>query len=161
MTLGQKIKAIRVQKKITQSALAKDQITRNMLSAIENDKAQPSLSTLVYIAKCLGVPPEYLLSDKDDLAFYIKRDKIDSIRFAYQTQKYKYWKHRVWCTPPHQSPAVTASPQGEALVLPRQQVKLELDEEVERHDNTFFTTRGFSIFMLSFQEQCRILRNIL
>ena len=90
MTLGQKIKAIRVQKKITQSALAKDQITRNMLSAIENDKAQPSLSTLVYIAKCLGVPPEYLLSDKDDLAFYIKRDKIDSIRFAYQTQKYKY-----------------------------------------------------------------------
>ena len=90
MTLGQKIKSIRLQKKITQSELARDQITRNMLSAIENDKAQPSLTTLKYIAKCLNVPQEYLLSDNDDLSFYLKKEKIDSIRFAYTTQKYKY-----------------------------------------------------------------------
>ena len=69
MTLGQKIKAARLSKKITQSALAKEQITRNMLSAIENDKALPSLTTLKYIAKCLGVPQEYLLSEKEDLSF--------------------------------------------------------------------------------------------
>ena len=90
MTLGQKIKKIRLEKKITQSELAKDQITRNMLSAIENDKAQPSLTTLKYIAKCLDVPQEYLLGESDDLSFYLKREKIDSIRFAYKTEKYQY-----------------------------------------------------------------------
>ena len=90
MTLGQKIKAIRLSKKITQNELAREQITRNMLSAIENDKALPSLSTLKYIAECLAVPCEYLLSEDDDLSFYIRKDKIESIRFAYSTQKYKY-----------------------------------------------------------------------
>jgi transcriptional regulator with XRE-family HTH domain len=90
MTLGQKIKAIRLDKKITQSALAKGQITRNMLSAIENDKAQPSLTTLRYIASALRVPLEYLISESDDLSFYLKKEKIESIRFAFKTEKYKY-----------------------------------------------------------------------
>ena len=90
MTLGQKIKTVRVDKKITQSALAKGQITRNMLSAIENDKAQPSLTTLRYIASALEVPLEYLISESDDLSFYLKKEKIESIRFAFKTEKFKY-----------------------------------------------------------------------
>ena len=40
MNIGDKIKKIRKEKKITQSALAGQRITRNMLSAIENGTAE-------------------------------------------------------------------------------------------------------------------------
>ena len=55
MTLGQKIKKIRVDKKLTQASLCNGKITRNMLSEIECDKASPSLATLKYIAQRLDV----------------------------------------------------------------------------------------------------------
>ena len=41
--IGEKIKALRISKRMTQSELAGDQITRNMLSLIENGSALPSL----------------------------------------------------------------------------------------------------------------------
>ena len=61
MTLGQKLRALRKQKKMTQSALAGTEITRNMLSRIENDDALPSLPTLLYLADRLRVPAGNLL----------------------------------------------------------------------------------------------------
>ena len=66
MNLGEKIKNARISKKITQSALAGEKITRNMLSQIENGKATPSLETLSYIAGELNLPIAYFFSENDD-----------------------------------------------------------------------------------------------
>ncbi len=89
MALGQKIKSARISKKISQSDLCQNKITRNMLSAIENDKASPSLDTVRFLAMRLELPISYLLSDDDDLFFYKKESKIKEIRRYYQDKKYK------------------------------------------------------------------------
>ncbi len=89
MTLGEKIKQERKKKNLTQEALAGTKITRNMLSAIEHDKASPSLDTLRYIAEVLDLPLPYLLSTEDNLLFYQKSEKIKDIRAAFGTEKYK------------------------------------------------------------------------
>ena len=62
VTLGQKIKAARQERGMTQKELVGDYITRNMLSKIENDSATPSVRTLSYLAQALGVPSGYFLS---------------------------------------------------------------------------------------------------
>ena len=88
MTLGEKIKARRRELKITQSDLAGSEITRNMISAIEKDKALPSLSTLKYIANALDLPLPYLLSEENDLFFYIKKERMPAIKNALETKNY-------------------------------------------------------------------------
>lgn len=65
MDVGNKIKKIRLYKKMTQSELAEGIITRNMLSAIENSKALPSLTVLRMLADKLDVSCDILLSDED------------------------------------------------------------------------------------------------
>ena len=55
MTLGEKIKAARKRKGMTQSDLAGKQITRNMLSAIESGRANPSLDTIIYLANIVNI----------------------------------------------------------------------------------------------------------
>lgn len=89
MTLGEKIKKARCEKRLTQSALCEDKITRNMLSAIECDKATPSLDTLSFLADALSIPLAYLLSDDDDMFFYRKKECIDEIKNAFSQKKYK------------------------------------------------------------------------
>ena len=89
MTLGQKIKTERRNKKITQEQLCSGRITRNMLSQIENDKASPSLDTLRFIALSLELPLSYLVSESDDLFFYKKSEKIASIKSNFNDKKYK------------------------------------------------------------------------
>ncbi len=63
MNIGEKIKNLRTSKLMTQKELAGEEITRNMLSQIENGCATPSLQTLVYLAGRLGVPAGYLITD--------------------------------------------------------------------------------------------------
>ncbi len=65
LTLGQKIKAIRKEKGLTQAELVEDRITRNQLSLIENGINNPSISTLEFIAQRLNVPMSYFLSNDD------------------------------------------------------------------------------------------------
>lgn len=65
LTLGQKIKAIRKEKGLTQAELVEDRITRNQLSLIENGINNPSISTLKFIAQRLNVPMSYFLSNDD------------------------------------------------------------------------------------------------
>lgn len=64
-TLGQKIKYLRKEKRLTQSELVGDRITRNQLSMIEKGTAKPSIGTLEYIAERLEKPVYYLLSDEE------------------------------------------------------------------------------------------------
>ena len=88
MLLGEKIKLARLAKKITQSQLAGDKVTRNMISRIETGTANPSLDTIKYLAQRLSLPVSYLLSEDDDLLFYEKKEKNKSSNFIFSLQFY-------------------------------------------------------------------------
>lgn len=64
-TLGERVRALRKQRKMTLEALAGDQLTKGMLSLIENNKANPSMESLSYIAEQLGVEMSELLEETD------------------------------------------------------------------------------------------------
>ena len=83
MHIGEKIKALRQSKLMTQSELAGNHITRNMLSSIEHGTALPSLPTALYIAERLGVPVGYLLAQDGDELAYRKMTEISNIRSAF------------------------------------------------------------------------------
>ena len=95
MTLGEKIKKARKAKRITQTELAKNKITRNMISRIESDNATPSLDTIKYIASELKIPVSYFLSEEDDLFFYEKAEKIRTIYRAFKTKEYEYCINKI------------------------------------------------------------------
>lgn len=82
MKIGEKIKEIRLAKCMTQSQLAGQFITRNMLSRIENGAAMPSLPTVSYLAERLKVPVGYLLSEGDGEYIYRKINGIGNIKRA-------------------------------------------------------------------------------
>jgi len=62
-SIGSKIKSLRKNKKLTQAQLCGDKISRSVLSLIENNKMEPSLSQLNHICKVLDVPITYFTSD--------------------------------------------------------------------------------------------------
>lgn len=62
-TLGERIKDLRKKKGLTLQSLAGDQLTKGMLSLIENNKANPSMESLAYIAERLEVDRNELLED--------------------------------------------------------------------------------------------------
>lgn len=88
MTLGEKIKKARREKKMTQEELCHGKITRNMLSAIECNKASPSLESIKHIADRLGLPVSYLLSDDDNPFIYAKQAEMRYIKGAYKAKNY-------------------------------------------------------------------------
>ncbi len=63
MELGHKIRAARLDAGLSQRQLCGEEITRNMLSLIENGGARPSMKTLEYLARKLGKPLSYFLDD--------------------------------------------------------------------------------------------------
>lgn len=83
--IGDKIKRLRLQRNMTQTDLAGDQITRNMLSRVENGAALPSLPTVWYLAERLGVPAGFLLAEGDDDRLWRKMSRIDDIRRVLRT----------------------------------------------------------------------------
>lgn len=89
MDIGKRIKEIRVGKLMTQSQLAGDEITRNMLSRIENGAALPSLGTVMYLADRLGVPAGVLLSDEDGEYNFKKSGLIKKIKDLYLQRQYE------------------------------------------------------------------------
>lgn len=62
-TLGERIRKFRKQQKITLEALAGDELTKGMLSLIENNKANPSIESLHYIAERLNIEVSELLEE--------------------------------------------------------------------------------------------------
>ncbi len=89
MNIGLKIKTLRTSKLMTQSELAGSEITRNMLSRIENGAAQPSLDTLMYLASRLNVSAGFLLADSADEQLYLKQSEINGIKNAYLSGDYR------------------------------------------------------------------------
>lgn len=84
MNIGEKIRSLRVAKLMTQAELAGNHITRNMLSCIENGAAQPSLSTVIYIAGRLNVPVGFLLAEEGDEIVYQKMNSLANIKRAFK-----------------------------------------------------------------------------
>ena len=62
-TLGERIRKLRKQQKLTLEALAGNELTKGMMSLIENNKANPSMDSLSYIAERLGVEASELLEE--------------------------------------------------------------------------------------------------
>ena len=63
MTMGQRILAARLAAGLSQRELAGEEITRNMLSSLEHDTANPSVATLRYLAGRLGRPVSFFLGE--------------------------------------------------------------------------------------------------
>ena len=64
-TLGEKIKTLRKEKTLTQTELVGSELTKSMLSQIENGKATPSMKTLQYIAEKLECEMSFLLEEDE------------------------------------------------------------------------------------------------
>ncbi len=80
--LGERIRDIRKRKKMTLEALAGDQLTKGMLSLIENNKANPSMESLRYIAERLGVEVTELL---EGVSFQRLREILDVAEKLFNT----------------------------------------------------------------------------
>ncbi len=89
MNIGDKIRKFRKAANMTQTELAGNKITRNMLSCIENGSALPSVQTLVYIAERLSVPPEFLISESDDLTPFLKLEHLADIKREFSCGHYR------------------------------------------------------------------------
>lgn len=63
MELGRKLRQARLDAGLSQRQLCGTEITRNMLSQIENGSARPSVDTLCYLAARLGKPVSYFLEE--------------------------------------------------------------------------------------------------
>ena len=63
MELGEKLRQARLEAGLTQRQLCGEEITRNMLSLIENGTAKPSMKTLQYLAGKLGKSVSYFLEE--------------------------------------------------------------------------------------------------
>jgi transcriptional regulator with XRE-family HTH domain len=90
--LGDRIRKLRKQKKLTLEALAGQGLTKGMLSLIENNKAQPSMESLAYIAEGLGVEVTDLLEEVSTLELrevLEKAEKLYNEKKEKATDKYK------------------------------------------------------------------------
>lgn len=81
-TLGERIRTYRKKKKMTLEALAGDGMTKGMLSLIENNKANPSMDSLRFIAERLGVDITDLL---EEVSSQELRDILEEAEQLYQT----------------------------------------------------------------------------
>lgn len=63
MELGTRLRQARLEAGLSQRQLCGQEITRNMLSQIENGSARPSMATLRYLAGQLGKPISYFLEE--------------------------------------------------------------------------------------------------
>lgn len=63
MELGEKLRQARLEAGLSQRQLCGGELTRNMLSLIENGSASPSMKTLSLLARRLGKPVGYFLEE--------------------------------------------------------------------------------------------------
>jgi len=63
LSIGNKIKELRVQKNLTQEELAdRAELSKGFISQVERDLTSPSIATLMDILQCLGTNPEEFFS---------------------------------------------------------------------------------------------------
>lgn len=77
--VGRRIREARVLAGLTQEELAGGDITRNMLSRIENGAALPSLPTLCALADRLGIPAGAFLGDLEEYNSYKLKVELQAL----------------------------------------------------------------------------------
>lgn len=87
MELGEKLRHARIEAGLSQRQLCGEEITRNMLSLIENGSAKPSMKTLQYLAGRLGKPVSFFLEDMlpaspNQQCIFAARDHFDQGNYA-------------------------------------------------------------------------------
>lgn len=82
MELGQKLKQARLEMGLSQRELCGEEITRNMLSQIENGSARPSMDTLRYLAARLG----------KSVSFFLEEDAVTSPNQSAMEQARAAWR---------------------------------------------------------------------
>ncbi len=85
--IGKRIREIRIRRGMTQEKLSGKDITRNMLSRIENGAALPSLPTLCVIAERLGVPTGALLGDLGDYVGWHASRELKTLLYEKKYEK--------------------------------------------------------------------------
>ena len=96
MKIGKTIKIIRTLKGIKQKELAeKINISHNYLSAIENDKKEPSLVLLNKLSKFLDVPLSFILIENIDLSSMTREQMDLFLKFKDIVVEYQNLKKRV------------------------------------------------------------------
>lgn len=86
MELGKKLRQARLEAGLSQRQLCGDEITRNMLSLIENGSAKPSMKSLQYLAGRLGKTVSYFLEETAVLS--PNQALMDSLRQMYDAGKF-------------------------------------------------------------------------
>ena len=87
MELGEKLRQARLEAGLSQRQLSGEEITRNMLSLIENGSAKPSMKTLQYLAARLGKSVSYFLEDTAVVS--PNQEVIVSLRKLYDSGNYR------------------------------------------------------------------------
>ena len=87
MSLGEKLRQARLDAGLSQRELCGGEITRNMLSCIENGTAQPSMRTLQFLAGRLGKPVSYFLEEKAVVS--VNQTVMASARQQYDAEQYE------------------------------------------------------------------------
>ena len=65
MTIGNKIKELRVAKNLTQEELAdRSELSKSFISQVERDLTSPSIATLIDLLQCLGTTLSDFFSEK-------------------------------------------------------------------------------------------------
>ncbi len=88
--LGKRLKEARLAKKMTQSEVVGNFITRNMLSQIESGSATPSIKTLEYLAGVLEISMASLIPDPERASSETDADRIISAKEAVISKQYEH-----------------------------------------------------------------------
>jgi len=86
MELGDKLRQARIEAGLSQRQLCGEEITRNMLSLIENGSAKPSMKTLQYLAGRLGKTVSYFLEETAVIS--PNQQVMESVRRLYDAGSY-------------------------------------------------------------------------
>lgn len=87
MTMGARIRAARLEAGLSQRELAGEEFTRNMLSVLENDGANPSVATLAYLSEKLCKPIGYFLGEEPPGV--AEAEEMESCRQAFRAGEFR------------------------------------------------------------------------
>jgi transcriptional regulator with XRE-family HTH domain len=87
-SIGEKIKDQRKRLGLTQTEVAGEKITRNMLSLIESGKTVPSIDVLDYLAERLGLTLSYILAPEEEAVTYEKQMLLPAVKALFASGEY-------------------------------------------------------------------------
>lgn len=116
MNIGEKIKALRLQKNLTQEELAnRCELTKGFISQVERDKTSPSIATLLDILESLGTDLQSFFNEKNKEKVIFKKEDI----FVQENEELKHTIE--WIVPNAQKNdmepiIITLEPKGTSVI---------------------------------------------